>query len=170
MYSQQTLARFWAKVNFSAPFGCWLWNAALTSRGYGKFNGEGRVVHAHRLAYLLTHPEESPNSHILHLCDVHYPVGDITNRRCVNPSHLTTGSHVQNMRRRDELGRSGSGKRSGELHGRAKLTDAQVIQIRALYSGRYGKSGMSGPALARMFGVAHPQIYRVIKRQTWDHV
>lgn len=56
--------------------------------------------------------------------------------------------------------------RRGESHPRARLTEDQVRQIRALYKPVRG----SQTALARQFGVSPKLIYNIVKRTTWKHI
>jgi hypothetical protein len=61
---------------------------------------------------------------VLHTCD---------NTLCCNPAHLYIGDHAQNMRDMvDRRRRKGAG--SGQLNGRAKLTQNQASEIRAVYA------------------------------------
>jgi hypothetical protein len=55
----------------------------------------------------------------------------------------------------------------GEDSGSAKLTTAQVIEIRALYDGKKSKTV---PILAAKFKVSDHAIQRVIYRETWSHI
>lgn len=84
--------RFWSKVDFDGPDGCWLWRATLDTAGYGRFRAaEARsMVSAHRRAYMrLVGP--IPEGLVLdHLCRV---------RNCVNPAHLEPVTHEENCRR-----------------------------------------------------------------------
>ena len=89
-------SKFWEKVGDRAdPGSCWLWEAALTSSGYGKCKpSKGLRVHswaAHRVAYmLLIGPIPNDRPHLDHLCRV---------RNCVNPGHLEPVTLVENLRR-----------------------------------------------------------------------
>lgn len=86
--------RFAAKVDVR-PGGCWLWSAAVDkTTGYGKFYADGKVVNAHRWAYLnLVGP--IPDGYTVdHLCRV---------RRCVRPSHLEAVTARENLLRGDTL-------------------------------------------------------------------
>ena len=54
---------------------------------------------------------------------------------------------------------------SGMRHGRAKLTDDQVREIRRLRT-----EGVSQQDLARQFGVCRPLISYIEHRKIWDHI
>jgi hypothetical protein len=54
----------------------------------------------------------------------------------------------------------------GQVNGRAKLTDAKVIDIRA----RYAAGGITMQALAIEFGVSLGLISHIITRRTWRHI
>lgn len=58
----------------------------------------------------------------------------------------------------------GRGSATGEQHGLAKLTEAQVREIRKL------KGTKSCRALAEDFGVTHGTIHSIHHRRTWKHV
>lgn len=72
--------RFWARVDKSAPGGCWLWTGCVCSDGYGTIGVDGKTWLTHRYSWLVIHGREIPEGLVLdHLCKV---------RRCVNPDHL----------------------------------------------------------------------------------
>lgn len=85
--------RFWDKADRSAgPDGCWLWTAALSHNGYGRF-GNGDMIgtrQAHRIAYELVIGPIPAGLVIDHLC---------RNRRCVNPAHMEPVTTAENLRR-----------------------------------------------------------------------
>lgn len=54
----------------------------------------------------------------------------------------------------------------GEQHGAAKLTEADVREIRRLYSPRV----CSFKKLGRMFGVDFSTVYAIVKRKSWRHI
>jgi HTH domain len=86
----------------------------------------------------------------MHTCD---------NRLCINPNHVIPGTHADNARERDRRGRTAVGMR----HGRAKLSEAGVNEICWLFEEEW----LSGPELARKFGVSSSTIYNVIRGRTW---
>src|SRR5688572_20139543 len=78
-------ARFWSKVQKTAT--CWNWTAA-TTKGYGVFWWNGRLVPAHRLCYESTVCAVPAGHEVDHMC---------RNRRCVRPDHLATADHRSNV-------------------------------------------------------------------------
>ena len=53
----------------------------------------------------------------------------------------------------------------GSSHGRAKLTEEKVLELRRLWS-----LGWTCPELARKFGVCRRNVYAVLRGETWTHV
>lgn len=136
--------------------GCWLWTGSKNSDGYGTVRADERISLAHRVAWQLAFGLIPNGMCVLHRCDM---------PACVRPDHLWLGSHQDNMRDRDRKGRSGSEKRNGERHGRAKLTEKAIVAIRQAYA-----MGVSQYALARRFNVNSGTINGIVRRITWVHV
>jgi hypothetical protein len=146
--------RFWGKVKKTED--CWIWTGCLNSKGYGNIRLGGRggkSVFAHRLSYELHHGPIPDGLVVMHSCD---------NPACVNPNHLSVGTHKDNMRDMVRKGRGRHPVLKGETNGRALLTEDKVRYIRA--------SKASHAALARELGVTDLCILKVRKRQTWSHV
>lgn len=85
--------RFWEKVDRSAGAGgCWLWTAGRSSDGYGKFQagtwGHPRPARAHRISWEMATGRSAEGGVVLHACDT--PL-------CVNPAHLSLGTHADNV-------------------------------------------------------------------------
>jgi len=99
------------------------------------------------LAYALTHGPIPDNLVVRHACD---------NRACVNPAHLSTGTHYDNAQDRVERNRSPI----GAAHPRAKLTEEEVFWIWDLR--HLGKAKLS-----RLFDVSKGCIAGIIKRRNW---
>lgn len=90
--------RFWEKVEHLTD-GCYRWTGSKSGTGYGRFwNGEylgGNhrrpiLVSAHRWSYERFVGPIPTGLEIDHLC---------RNRDCVNPTHLETVTHRENMQR-----------------------------------------------------------------------
>ena len=136
--------------------GCWLWQKSRTDRGYGKQWGEVRGErprwHAtHRVAFRLAKGAIPQGAVIRHTCDV---------PACCNPEHLLPGSQADNMRDMFERGRNRTGAHdhAGERNPSAKLTDAQVIDLRE----RYAAGNVTQAALAREFGISPSHLSRIL--------
>lgn len=98
---------------------CLVWTGALRN-GYGHFAMPGGPVYAHRLAFVVEMKRDlRPGLDVRHRCD---------HRPCVEPSHLVEGTRLENVTDAVSQGRHSH----GEKHGCAKITDAQVREIRAL--------------------------------------
>lgn len=170
--SPSDLARFEKKYIPEPNSGCWLWTGAVTGAGYGAFMFNGRMAEsAHRASYVLHKGKIDEEMLVCHKCD---------NKLCVNPDHLFLGTYLDNTRDMIKKGRrvSPSTKnrmrgedwraahdgtlRIGEDHHCAKLTEQNIIEIRA--------SKKTGVALAEIYGVAPITISRIRRRIIWRHV
>jgi hypothetical protein len=141
--------RFWRKVDINGTDDCWEWTASRTDRGYGQIKVLNKVQRAHRIAFLLSGgvlTEEKPQ--VLHTCD---------NPACCNPKHLYAGSIQNNMKDRNERGRTQKGEKSGT----ARLHNEDVYKIRELY----GK--VSSKEIAVMFGICRAYVYDIVNRRKW---
>jgi hypothetical protein len=151
LLSTSDIARFWQKVKRSEDdTRCWLWTAAITRSGYGRFQLAHSTFAAHRIAFHLSnHSEEINGLMVCHSCDV---------RTCCNPNHLFLGTHQDNM---DDK-RAKHRVPSGTQHGRAKLTVADVQDIR--------RSTDSSVTLGKRLNVSSTLIQQIRKRNLWKHV
>jgi DNA-binding transcriptional regulator YiaG len=163
--------RFWRKVDKSSD--CWLWTGALDSAGYGQISvgtkaaGGRKLALTHRLSYEWHHGPIPEGLMVLHSCDI---------RRCVNPAHLSVGTHADNAADMVSRGRAAVGdqssarlypelRRRGVKHPKAKLSEDTVRAIR-----QQAATGMSQRQLAALYGVGKNTVQSVLEGKTWRHV
>ncbi len=145
--------------------GCWLWTLLADKDDYGMLRWQERPGRkAHRVAWTIWRGPIPAGMCVLHKCDT---------PPCCNPDHLFLGTPTSNMADKVAKGRQakgpGAGTKSpcrGAANVNAKLTDAAVVKIRAMYA-----SGAANQyELARAFGVGQPVIGKVVRRESWRHV
>lgn len=90
------------------PLGCWEFQGAIDSNGYGCVYIDGRRVRTHRVAYEADSGPIPEGLVIDHLC---------FNRRCINPAHLEAVTLGENTRRALRVGRGGGVKKTHCLRG-----------------------------------------------------
>lgn len=119
---------FWSRVEKRNEDECWPWRPKPHKSGYGQFKHRGGTYKAHRVAFALTvggiewstGESGSRGALVLHKCD---------NRRCCNPAHLFLGGQDANIKDAATKQRMAH----GEEHVLAKLTVAQVVEIKKLW-------------------------------------
>lgn len=148
----QSVRAYFAKyVTVGAPSDCWFWKGPVNQQGYGYFSVKGKKYRAHRIALAQRLPPPSPKHFACHACD---------NPSCCNPRHLWWGTNLDNMR--DCVAKGRQTRMRGERHGRAKLTDELVREIRA--------SALPQHILAKRYGVNQSSICDVKRGKSWRHV
>lgn len=141
------------KVSTSSRIdGCWEWGASKNKCGYGTVTNEsGGSMLAHRAMWEVVNGKIPDGMEVCHECD---------NPACINHDHLFLGTHQENMTDCKNKGRAVG--HPGEKNRRAKLTEADVIAIRA--------SKMNKADLARKYSVSHSLIRFIKNRTAWKHV
>lgn len=158
MSAKQTAETFWARVKPNQD-GCWEWQGACNSAGYGNVAWHGKIYTTHRIAAWLSGLVKSPSApqhsteptHVLHKCD---------NRKCCNPDHFFLGTFTDNMK--DAYNKKRKMQPKGEHHANAKLTNKQAEEIRKRY-----KAGEFQIPLAKAFGVSQRAISLIIRGETY---
>ena len=122
--------------------GCWVWTGAVFATGYGNAHRRGKTVSAHRLAYETWVGPIPEGLVVRHSCD---------NRPCINPDHLSQGTHKQNMEDKSRKDRNAN----------TKLSTDDVIDIRWVHG-----LGASGQSIARAFGVSPTTVSTIVNNKS----
>jgi hypothetical protein len=141
---------FWSNVNKTDS--CWLWTRAISSRGYGVFQVDSKLVYAHRYSFLQSGRVLLEGEEVCHTCDV---------KHCVRDDHLVAGSHQYNL---SDAVSKGLVPR-GEDKWNAKLTEQDVVEIRSL-----SRNGYSSRQIADMYNISDRHIRGIVTRRYWKHV
>lgn len=135
---------------------CIVWTRTTNQDGYGRVRILDSLESAHRMSFLAYHRMKgdvyNTKVELMHSCN---------NRQCINPLHLSPGSHLQNMQSTVFPNREGS------RNVKAKLTEADVIEIRRRVA---AKEFGAFTELAREFGVSATTVKRIAKGILWTHV
>lgn len=86
---------YWPRVE-KLESGCWIWRGCRDGEGYGYITFMSWPVSTHRIAYAIAKGPIGEGLEVCHSCDT--PL-------CVNPDHLFTATHEENMRDMREKGR-----------------------------------------------------------------
>jgi hypothetical protein len=146
--------RFWRQVRKTNN--CWFWTGSPNGKGYGSINLGGRnknTVFAHRFSYEIHKGPIPEGLVVMHSCD---------NPACVNPDHLSVGTHKDNTQDMVRKGRARGGSLKGEANCKALLTEEKVRYIRG--------SKDTHASLARELQVSAVLIGKIRRRQLWRHL
>ncbi len=151
------MEKLWKRINKKGEDECWEWLGSVSKNGYGQFGINNKVYYTHRAVYELIYGIIPKGLCVCHKCN---------NPPCCNPNHLFLGTARENSDKRDREGRWRTGDYCGEKHGRSKLTEKNIMEIRTLYStGKYFQR-----ELGEMFGVSRTHIDRILGKRTWKHL
>lgn len=133
--------------------GCWEWSGYRDPNGYGRLNVGGIPVPAHRISWEVHFGPITSADHICHRCD---------NPSCVRPEHLFKGDYAMNTADKMAKKRHRYGVSRGADHGCAKLTEADVREIRRI--------GRPLRQHAERYGISTTQVWDIINRRSWRHI
>ena len=152
---RRPVGRIWQWIDTSSA--CWMWTGALQNvdSGYGVVRFNDKKHYAHRLIWSLFNGPVPDGAFICHHCD---------EPRCVRPSHLYAGTQKENVADMFRRGRARPAR--GEAIGCSKLTEADVLEMRRLYS----EGGISQRAAGRIFGASKSMAQAIIRRKYWRHI
>lgn len=159
----------WSQIDVRGPDECWPWIGRMRGgdgRGYISIDGQRYIVP--RLVYELAHGAMPDDKWALHTCD---------NPPCCNPAHIYPGTPQDNVRDKVERGRTPKGERNGrythpetvprgEKHHKAKLTEADVIEIRRKYTNHEASPNQ----IAKEYNVSRWTVRRIVAHNAWKGV
>lgn len=131
--------------------GCWEWQGAKSSKGYGRIKYDGKRWATHRLMAHIQLSDVSTESVVCHRCD---------NTCCLNPEHLWVGTQKQNVDDRDAKGRRNQAR--GERQGSSKLTEIQVQKIRL--------DTRKQSVIAAAYGITRAHVGNLKSNRAWTHL
>jgi predicted DNA-binding protein (UPF0251 family) len=145
--------RFWKRVEKTNA--CWLWLGGQTGGSkmrYGFVCWGRRRMAAHRASYELTRGPVPEGQCVLHSCD---------NPLCVRPEHLFLGTRTVNNTDKMMKGRHRSLPK--ESNPGAKLTEAEVIEIRRLHA----ETSLLQREIAGRFGISQSTVSAIVLERAW---
>ena len=109
--TKQDAHRILDNIKIDPETSCWEWQKHKNRKGYGKIRAFRKTLSAHRLSYtLFTRADRTTDipegAVIMHDCD---------NPGCVNPTHLTAGTQLDNVADMVAKGRQATGQRHGSF-------------------------------------------------------
>ena len=130
---------------------CLIWPYHKVGNGYGALKRNGHHKQVHRLACEARHgPPPTPEHDAAHSCGKgHYG--------CCNPNHLRWATHTENCADRLTHGTHTRGERNGM----AKLSEAEVLEIRAL------RGAMPQREIAVHFGISASLVGDIHRGGRW---
>ena len=157
-YHHMPPERFWSKVDIRGPNECWNWTGCKLKRGYGAAAYLGHQMSSSRAAYLIHHGLERLEwaQCVCHSCD---------NTACCNPAHLWLGDRRSNFMDAKRKQRITQGYKAGSRHWGAKMTEANVIEARAMRA-----VGHTVESIAQKFGVTGSTMSVALRGLKWAHV
>ena len=142
--------RFWRFVQVFP--GCWDWSGFKDKNGYSRLNVGKLPKLAHRLSLQIHGIDVPDDLCVLHTCD---------NPSCCNPKHLRIGTKGENNADMRLKKRSARGQRNGK----AKLTNAEAIAIKAGLD-----RGESGKSLADQFNISQATVSSIRHGTRWIYL
>lgn len=152
----------------------WLWQGKPDAWGYGRLSVHPHVYHAHRLAWEAVAGPIPHGGCVLHTCDIRLCVRNddagvylLDGVEYARRGHLWLATRRENLRDMYAKRRDSKHLRPhGEAHRNALLTEAQVIEMRALWA----TGAWTQVALGKRYGVTNHAVGKVLHGQNWRHV
>lgn len=151
MLTEKERAKFFSRFDRLGADECWPWKYHAGHAGHGRMWAGGRNTLATHIALQLAGLPRIGAACALHSCD---------NPSCVNPGHLRWGTQAENIADRIKRGRNGAAR--GVVNGRSKLTECQVLEIRA--------DMRPSRVIAPEYGISQAMICNIRAKRAWRHV
>jgi hypothetical protein len=153
------LARFWK--NTAVQGDCIVWIGQRNRGGYGKFTTTiYPKIQSHHIAHRWIYQEilgrVSSDIVVMHTCD---------NPACVKLQHLDSGTVKMNSEDMMSKGRGDGQFLGGEAHPSARLTEEQVLKIRALRA-----EGLTHQKIASLFSLTREAVRDICNGKRWRHL
>jgi hypothetical protein len=151
------------------PDACHLWTGRLSPDGYGWAKKDGSWTLAHIAAWEFENGVRPSGAELDHEChnravrEGTCRPGKCAHRRCCNLSHI-----VLRTSKREHYDVTVPWDRSAWAYSNAKLTEAQVREIRELLAD--GKPASRRTDLAERYAVSTMTIYRIATGKAWGHL
>lgn len=136
--------------------GCWLWKGSKYRNGYGHFRRKIKdkwvMFKAHRYSYE-RYKGPIPEGHLVrHTCNI---------PNCVNPAHLLTGTHKDNVMDAIISGTKSWGRNANHRH-----LDLQFArQVRITWNSV--KPYATQKEVAALHGISKQQCSRILRNEIW---
>jgi hypothetical protein len=160
---EEAKALYLSRVERRGPDECWPYvhaeevESSRKRLGHTMFHTGERSMPTSRFGYEVAFgPIGDDSLFVCHTCDHGW---------CQNPAHWFLGTQAQNMRDAAEKGRIITPDNRGARHGMAKLTEAQVEEIRA----RYARGDIRQRDLGAEYGIGQQQVSRILRGDSWGH-
>ncbi len=191
------LQRIKERVQIDPETGCWLWQGAKFTNGYGTIKVAQKQRRVHRVMWESVNGAIPDGLFVCHHCDV---------KHCCNPAHLFLGTNSDNLMDASRKGRTARGDRHGSKihpdrvprgnrHGsrthpeRCPRGDANGSRLHPekLRRGQshpnavlteqqvreireLNASGVSYAKLVKMFGIGKTTVSHIVRREYWRHI
>lgn len=153
--TQPPETRFWPNVEKTDS--CWHWTGQSSGKlGYGRIAWARSFVLAHRVSWEIHHGPIPAGLFVCHRCDT---------PSCVRPDHLFLGTPADNTRDMLAKGRhhaSHAPRLAGEAHPQARLTQADVAEIR-----RQRANNVPLGVIAAAFHISKGHVCRIVLGHVW---
>ena len=144
--------RFWKFVNKETGSDCWFWTGYKSNTFYGSMKINKQNIRAHRFSYELHYGKIPEGLVVMHSCD---------QPSCVNPYHLSVGTHADNTR--DKINKNRQPRGSSIFN--SLITEEEVIQIKNDLN-----KGMKQIEISKKYQIAYHIICDIKTGRSWKHV